>query len=176
MILGLGLPEQLEISDHRRNTRNASTADSNIGMNPSQRYPPVGRILGDTVREQEGEAVFDIVERVPPDGHPLRPRRRPAAGPNWPPCSTRCRAIPPSRSSAPSATSCNWPTSPRRTPHPPPPRPRPGWFAATRRQPDPRPRCADYRPGIAGSHRRFLRPRPGRPVLTAHPTGCSARA
>jgi phosphoenolpyruvate carboxylase len=45
----------------------------------------LGRILGDTVREQEGEAVFDIVERVrqTPSASPATATRPP--GPNWPP-------------------------------------------------------------------------------------------
>jgi phosphoenolpyruvate carboxylase len=33
-----------------------------------------GRILGDTVREQSGAAVFDTVEQYPPKLGPLPPR------------------------------------------------------------------------------------------------------
>ena len=34
----------------------------------------LGRILGDTVREQGGEAVFDTVERISPKFRSLSPR------------------------------------------------------------------------------------------------------
>jgi phosphoenolpyruvate carboxylase len=36
----------------------------------------LGRILGDTVRSQEGEPVFAIVEHIRRDLDPLPPRRR----------------------------------------------------------------------------------------------------
>jgi phosphoenolpyruvate carboxylase len=76
----------------------------------------LGRILGDTVREQEGDAIFRHCRARPPDRRALCPRRRPRGqdhAPNSPPCSTHCRATRRRPSSAPSATSCNWPTSPR---------------------------------------------------------------
>ena len=37
----------------------------------------LGRLLGDTLREQEGERLFDSHRAHPPDRHPLPPRRRP---------------------------------------------------------------------------------------------------
>ena len=72
----------------------------------------LGAILGDTVREQNGEEVFDLVERARRgvvSGAALRDRPRRAGG------DVRRYRHPPgrSRSSARSPTSRCWPTSPR---------------------------------------------------------------
>ena len=72
----------------------------------------LGAILGDTVREQNGDEVFDLVERarrrvVP--GAPLGDRARRGGAS----CSTASTSTRRSRSSGRSATSRCWPTSPR---------------------------------------------------------------
>jgi hypothetical protein len=73
----------------------------------------LGRILGDTVREQEGESVFDIVEQVRKTAVRFARDGDPAARDELAGLLDPCRAIPRRPSSAPSVTSCNWPTLPR---------------------------------------------------------------
>ena len=67
-----GLP-QGEIFEHHRSTplARAENMSSGAAVEHSEKDLPLrddirllGRILGDTVREQEGETVFDIVERI----------------------------------------------------------------------------------------------------------------
>jgi hypothetical protein len=74
----------------------------------------LGRLLGDTVREQEGAAFSSASRTHPPELAALPPRRRhcraPRAGGH--PLNS-CRASGPSWWCAPSATSRTWPTSPR---------------------------------------------------------------
>ena len=45
----------------------------------------LGAILGETVREQNGEQVFDLVERA--RSSPSGSGARRSTGPNWPSCS-----------------------------------------------------------------------------------------
>jgi hypothetical protein len=131
----------------------------------------LGRLLGDTVREQEGEASSSLRRARPPDSPcafaatATRPR-----APNWKPARPAA-ARHDAWWSAPSATSCNWPTSPRTSTTSAAAAPTICRLAAARRQPGP---CA----GRTGrrqasqprSAARFLRPRLVAPVLTAHPT------
>ena len=82
------------------------------GRTPSLDIRLLGRLLGDTVREQEGDAVFALVERVRQTAVRFAGTGT-LPGPSSLPCSILCLGIPPGQSSAPSAISCGWPTSPR---------------------------------------------------------------
>ena len=73
----------------------------------------LGRILGDTVREQKGEPVFDIVERIRQTSMRFHRDEDDAARDELERRSTSCRRTRRSRSSAPSAISRIWPISPR---------------------------------------------------------------
>ena len=71
----------------------------------------LGTILGDTVREQNGDEVFDLVERARVES--FRVRRSEIDRAELAACSTASTSTRPSRSSARSPTSRCWPTSPR---------------------------------------------------------------
>ena len=58
---------------------NGETPEKDFPLRDDTRL--LGRILGDTVRSQEGEPVFDLVERIRQHRDPLPPRcRRGARG------------------------------------------------------------------------------------------------
>ena len=71
----------------------------------------LGAILGDTVREQNGDEVFDLVERARVES--FRVRRSEIDRAELASYSTASTSIRPSRSSARSPISRCWPTSPR---------------------------------------------------------------
>ena len=57
--------------------------------------PAAGAILGDTVREQNGEAVFELVERARVNRFGCAARK--SNVPSWPTCSTGSTSDRPSR-------------------------------------------------------------------------------
>jgi L-lactate dehydrogenase complex protein LldF len=131
----------------------------------------LGRLLGDTVRDQEGEAAFELVETIRQNSVRFRRDDDIAARRELEAMLDACRASRPSRWCAPSATSRTWPTSPRtsttsaaRRAH------LIAGSAPARRQPGAR---AAARARLPASMRRWP-PSSTRaqvsPVLTAHPT------
>ena len=139
----------------------------------------LGRILGDTVRNQEGEAVFAIGRAHPPDLDPLPPRRgrdgaRRARG-DAEPLSARA-----DDRDHPRLQLLLAPRQHRRgpAPHPPHPRACPGRLGAARRH-DGSVTAALTRAREAGIRaadiRRFFARALVSPVLTAHPTEVQAQ-
>ena len=53
--------------------RGQATLDKDLPLKEDIRL--LGRLLGDTLREQEGDETFDLIEQHPADRHPLPPRR-----------------------------------------------------------------------------------------------------
>ena len=73
----------------------------------------LGRILGDTVREQQGDAVFEMVEHIRQTSIRFHRNEDMQRGASWKRRSTACRQTKPDTSSAPSASSRTSPTSPK---------------------------------------------------------------
>ena len=56
-------------SSMNRIDRAQATIDQDLPLKEDIRL--LGRLLGDTLREQEGEETFDLIEQHPADGHPF---------------------------------------------------------------------------------------------------------